>query len=191
MLLTVATTIAVSGCGGSGGSAPKPTADTSDGNAPSPAQSETAGCTPSRVHYTPYPGGGKGLSGLPWIRGVARSHGLVGLIWYAPPQWERREVAEARIYTDGKAPAESSTKILWTFLAETAGGRAGDELTVRGRRFDRPGSTRQRFAAISYSGQNGAPSYASVIDLPRPGCWRLYLSTGELHGTVDLRAIPG
>jgi hypothetical protein len=175
-MLIAAATI-VSGCGGSNSSAPSP--------------ARAAGCSPAQVHYTPYPGHGDGLSGLPWIRGVAGSHGLVGLLWYWPPGWQDRHVAEARIYTHGKAPAGYSTKILWAFLADSARARGGNELTVRGRRLDGPGAVRQRFAAIGYSGQGRAPSYASIIDLPRPGCWRLRLSTGALRGTVDLRAIRG
>jgi hypothetical protein len=48
---------------------------------------------------------------------------------------------------------------------------------------------RQTFAEIWYEGQNGAPSYASIIDLPSPGCWRLTLTTGDLKATIDLRAV--
>jgi hypothetical protein len=43
--------------------------------------------------------------------------------------------------------------------------------------------------AISYSGQNGAPSYASIVDVPTAGCWRLRLSTGTLRASVVLQAV--
>jgi hypothetical protein len=114
----------------------------------------------------------------------------VGLLWYWPPEWGHRHLTEPRIYTGGEAPQGWSTKILWVFLAGSRS-RAEDRLTVRGRRLDGPGAMRQRFAAIGYAGQHGAPSFASIIDIPRPGSWRLQLSSGELRGTVDLRAIRG
>jgi hypothetical protein len=47
------------------------------------------------------------------------------------------------------------------------------------------------FAGIGYEGSGGAPSYASIIDVPKPGCWRLTLTTGKVTATVDLRAVRG
>jgi len=175
--LIAATALVVSGCGGS--------------NPSTTSTTQVAGCNPGHVHYTPYPGHARGLSRLPWICGAAGSDGLVGLLWYWPPEWRHRRVAQPRIYTGGEAPQGSTTKILWAFLAPSARNRGGRELTVRGRRLDGPGAIRQRFAAIGYAGQNGAPSFASIIDIPRPGSWRLELSTGALRATVDLRAIRG
>jgi hypothetical protein len=175
-LLIAATALVVGGCGGSN---PNTTSTT-----------QVAGCTPGHVHYTHYPGHAKGLSG-PWICGTPRSNGLVGLLAYWPRAWRRSRLDEPRIYAGGKTPAATSTKILWVFLANSARNRGGDELTVRGRRLDGPGTTHQRFAAIGYAGQDHAPSYASIIDLPRPGRWRLRLSTGTLHGTIEPRAIRG
>ena len=175
--LIAAAALVVSGCGGSTSSNPEP--------------NPTAVCSGAHVHYAPYPGHARGLSGPPWICGAPRSDGLVGLLAYWPPAWQRRRLDEPRIYTGGKTPAGTSTKILWVFLAVSARNRGGDQLTVRGRRLDGPGTIRQRFAAIGYAGQDRAPSYASIIDLPRPGRWRLRLSTGTLRATVELRAIHG
>jgi hypothetical protein len=70
---------------------------------------------------------------------------------------------------------------------------------VRGRTStSRTGTTSRRGGLIHagvrshlYSGQRGAPSYASVIDVPEPGCWRLHLSTGSLRASVVFRAIAG
>ena len=74
--------------------------------------------------------------------------------------------------------------MLWAFLAPAA----RDQLIVEGRNMDAPGSFRDTFAAIGYDGQEGAPSYASIIDIPSPGCWRLTLTTGDLKAQVDRRA---
>jgi hypothetical protein len=113
----------------------------------------------------------------------------VGLIWYWPTEWHQRRVRAARIFTGGVAPAGYSTKILWVFLGRDAKGRGGARLVVRGRRLDGPGSFRQEFAAISYQGQRGAPSYASIVDVPSAGCWRLQLSAGSLRASVVFQAV--
>jgi hypothetical protein len=159
-----------------------------DLGAASPAESAPA-CNPARVEYSRYPGGDSRLGGLPWVRGEPRGSGLVGLLWYWPESWRSRRLRAARIFTGGVAPAGYSTKILWAFLGRSAKGHGGARLVVRGRRLDGPGSFRQEFGAISYSGQRGAPSYASIVDVPGPGCWRLRLSTGTLRATVVLQAV--
>jgi hypothetical protein len=139
------------------------------------------------VHQPPYPGHGKGLNGIAWIKGSPEDAGLVGLLWYWPPNW--RHVRRARIYTGGEAPQGWSTKILWAFLDPAVMHRAGAQLFVHGTRLDGPGSFRADFAGIGYEGQRGAPSYASIIEVPKPGCWRLTLTTGHVTATVDLRAV--
>jgi hypothetical protein len=148
-----------------------------------------AACDPARVSYTRYPGGDSRLGGLPWVRGEPRSVGLVGLLWYWPEAWQRRHVRSARIFTGGLAPAGYSTKILWVFLGRSAKGRGGTRRVVRGRRLDRPGSFTQEFAAVSYNGQQGAPSYASIVDIPAAGCWGLRLSTRTLRANVVFQAV--
>jgi hypothetical protein len=89
----------------------------------------------------------------------------------------------------GQAPDGANTKMLWVFLGDEAADRAGDELRVVGRRMDGPGRFSDSFAGVGYEGSDGAPSYASIIDIPRAGCWRLTLTTGSLRATVDMRAI--
>ena len=153
-----------------------------------PAVDGKTACDVARVNYVPYPGSGKGLSGIPWLSGSGTS-GLVALLWYWPRDWQRQRVPDARIFLHGMAPAGYSTKVLWAFLAPTARNRGGEQLVVRGRLQDGPGTLRQEFVEIGYDGQDGAPSYASIIDVPKPGCWRLDLSTGKLRSSVVLRAV--
>lgn len=148
-------------------------------------------CHLPRVEYKPYPGHGEGLDQIPWVRGGPESSGLVALLWYWPEEWSNRHLREARIFTGGVAPAGYNVKILWTFLSPSAKGRGGGDLVVHGRRVNGPGSFRESFAAISHAGKRGAPSYASIIDVPVPGCWRLTLTTGELTTNVDFRAVRG
>jgi hypothetical protein len=197
-VLVASVAFAASGCSRSQDTAsdavpptePPASSATSTSEAPASAEAVTS-CTPPRVRYTPYPGGDESLSEIPWIRGEPNSAGLVGLLWYWPEEWQRQRLREARIFTGGTAPAGYNTKVMWVFLAEAAKGRGGETLVVEGRRLDGDGAFRQEFAAIGYAGQEGAPSYASIIDVPEQGCWRLQLSTGELRAQVDLLAVEG
>ncbi|MGH2970791.1 MAG: hypothetical protein ACRDLE_01405 [Gaiellaceae bacterium] len=148
-------------------------------------------CAAPPVHPAPYPAHAAGLGGLPWVRGKPASLGLVGLIWYWPKSWA--DVHTARIYTHGRSAGghDPSMKILWVFLSPRAKhSYSGGDLVVQGRRLDGPGTTRQRFASVGYQGQNGAPSFASIIDLPTAGCWQLRLSADGLRATIDFLAVP-
>jgi hypothetical protein len=191
-LLLVA--VAASGCSSSK-SASNPTGPTSSDSTTSTRTAEIdapAGpCHPPTVQYTSYPGSGKGLSGLPWVRGEPPDVGLVALLWYWPENWTNQQLREARIFTGGVAPAGYNVKILWAFLAPSAKGRGGSELVVEGDPLEGGRAFKQEFAAIGYAGARGAPSYASIIDVPRPGCWRLTLKTGDLRASVDFRAVRG
>ena len=75
------------------------------------------------------------------------------------------------------------------FLAPDLRGAGDSRLKIEGRNLDGPGTFEQSFAAIHYEGQDGAPSYASTLDLEQPGCWRLTLTTGDLRATVDILAV--
>jgi hypothetical protein len=169
-----------------GGSSPTPTE-----RSQASSDSSAAPCHPPRVQYGPYPGHGEGLDQLPWVRGEPTSSGLVALLWYWPEAWSKQHLREARIFTGGVAPAGYNVKILWAFLAPSAKDRGGSELVVEGERLDGGGAIRQKFAAIGYAGQRGSPSFASIIDIPRPGCWRLRLTTGDLGASIDFRAVHG
>jgi hypothetical protein len=145
-----------------------------------------ASCLAARVNYTAYGGGDHRLDSIPWVGGTPGRYRLRGLLWYWRGQRQR-----AWISLHGEAPQGGSTKILWAFLGEPAKTRAEGDLVVRGRRLDGRGTFRQHFGAISYDGQDGAPSYASIIDVPKAGCWKLQLTTGRVHVSVVFRAVRG
>lgn len=168
--------LVAAGCGGT--EPPSPSADSPAG---------AGGCETPRVRYTPYPGGDESMRSLPWIEAEPRELQPVGLLWYWPENWHGLD--HARVFTGGVAPAGHSAKVLWAFLAPAARERGGEQLVIEGRNLDGPGTWRETFAAISYAGQEGAPSYATALDLPTPGCWRLRLRTGDLRATVDVLAV--
>jgi hypothetical protein len=78
---------------------------------------------------------------------------------------------------------------MFAFYGRKARNRGGDRLVLVGYNLDGAGTVRDSFAAIGYEGQRGAPSYAAILDLPEPGCWRLTVSTADLRGTVDIHAL--
>jgi hypothetical protein len=156
---------------------------------PRPASGSEKACRPALVHYTPYPGDAHGLSGIPWVRATSRGLGLVALLWYWPGEWRSQRIDRARIFPGGKTPGGWSTKIMWAFLSDKARRTyRGGNLVVRGERLDAPGKTWQQFVPIGYEGQNGAPSYASIVSLPSVGCWRLNLHAGGLRSSVIFEA---
>jgi hypothetical protein len=166
---------------------------TSGGAAARPS-AHAASCNTARVYYTPYPGGATGLTGIPWVRGTSGGLELVGLLWYWPTRWHAQGVRRALIYTGGETPDGHgpTMKILWAFLSAQAKRLDdGTALIVQGERLDGPGRSWQRFTPIGYEGQNGAPSYASIISLRTAGCWRLHLAAGRLRASVVFQAVKG
>jgi|GEM_PF-1555309 len=147
-----------------------------------------ASCLAAHVNYTPYGGGDHRLDSIPWVGGAPGRYRLRGLLWYWPQSWRKQRV---QIFVGGEAPQGTTTKILWAFLGAPAKSRADFQLVVHGRRLDGRGSFAQKFGAIGYEGQSGAPSYASIVDVPKPGCWRLVLTTGRVRVSVVFRAVRG
>jgi hypothetical protein len=146
-------------------------------------------CPVSTVRYDAYGGHDHSMDRTPWIKGRPAGSGLAALLWYWPDEWKRSGERRARIYTGGTMPQGWSTKVLWAFVGPKHRNRGSARLTVRGTRLDARGRFTQRFGAIGYEGQAGAPSYASIIDVPSAGCWRLDVSTRKLHASVVVRAL--
>ena len=148
-----------------------------------------ATCPVSQVRYDAYGGGDHSMDRTPWLRGRPTTSGLAAVLWYWPQEWTDRHRPHAAIYTGGEMPQGWSTKVLWTFVGRAQRGQGGRELVVKGTRLDAHGTFTQRFGAISYGGQRRAPSFASIIDVPKAGCWRLDVATAQLRASVVVRAI--
>ena len=94
----------------------------------------------------------------------------------------------AQVFTGGIRDGMAA-KAMWAFLAPDLRGAGGSRLKIEGRNLDGEGTFEDSFAAISYEGQDGAPSYSSTLDLDQPGCWRLTLTTDDRRATVDIQAV--
>jgi len=137
------------------------------------------------VHYAPYPGVERGLAHLPWIAASPTASGIVGYLFYYDNQnvWERRQLPRVRIYSQGQSPDGRLTmKILWQTHRRGAG-----LMRVQGDRLDSAGSFSQQLSPTA----SNARQYPSIIDVPRPGCWRLTLMAGTTTGHVTVTAVPG
>jgi hypothetical protein len=133
----------------------------------SAAGGTAARCRASPVHYERLAGVQPALAGLPWVAPRPSSAGLVGhLFYYGAVRWGRRHVREFRIYSGGSAPGgRLQMKILWSAPKPLE----GRTLVVRGTRVGRPG----RFVRTLAVGP-------SIVNVPRPGCWRLTLTTRQV-----------
>jgi hypothetical protein len=140
--------------------------------------SAASSCPASPVHYERLAGVGPALASLPWIAPQPRSAGLVGhLFYYGPLRWGRSRVRDFRIYSGGTAPGgRLQMKILWSGPERLAGRR----LVVRGTRLGRPG----RFVRTLAVGP-------SIVNVPRPGCWRLALTARRVTTRLTVLALRG
>ena len=141
-------------------------------------------CPATPVHGEPLPQSGT-LSSLKWVQATPRRAGIVGILF----GYDGRLVDPARptfaLWTRGVAPEGWHTKVLWNIRNR----HAGNDVAIRGRRLDAPGRFAQRFHAVGTDGSARGSFYASIVELPAAGCWRLDVGSGGARGTLVLRAV--
>jgi hypothetical protein len=132
-------------------------------------------CPMSHVHYAPFSGEPSDLRPLPWISTVPGGKFKAYLFFYPNTSWGKQHLLGARIFTIRK-PRNINPKVLWSTRA------SGYKLTLQmtGLRLDAPGS----FSKL-YKGFGDYPSY---VEVPRPGCWRVTVTTGRVSGSVVFSA---
>jgi hypothetical protein len=130
-------------------------------------------CGAAVVHHRPNPSLGT-LRVSRWIRVSSRTPGIVGVLFGGEQVGGRLALSAG-----GRNPFRGSNeKILWRFPARAA---IGPDTTLAGRRLDGPGSFVEHLGEAS-SGQTPGRLFPSIVDVPRPGCWRLTLHTGRISG---------
>lgn len=147
-------------------------------------------CPAARVHHEPNARLGT-LDGGAWVAPTPRAAGLFGSLFGG------REVdGRFSVYAGGRNPINgASEKVLW-ILASGAPG--GGRLTIAGRRLRVTASgrvrvTRGAFRHVAWeasSDQTPGRLFPSILDVPRPGCWRLTLRTGPVSARMIVTVQP-
>lgn len=144
---------------------------------PGAALAATISCMQTPIQSRPYPGV---LRGLRWIKATPTAQGITGHLFYG--RTAQGQAADLHIH--GTMPDGGTTKILWVITHS----HSGPELLIDGHNLTTGGRTHQRFPAAGGGGVPGV-QFPSIIDVPTPGCWQFQLRSGEVRGTVTLRAV--
>jgi hypothetical protein len=147
-----------------------------------------APCAATPVHREPLPASGS-LSSLPWVQAEPHRAGIVGMLF----GWDDRlqpnpEQPTFALWAHGVAPGRGySMKVLWIIRNLHATG----DLVLRARRLDGRGSWHARFQRVFDASAQPAKGneYASIVNLPSGGCWRLDVTSGSVRGRYVVRAV--
>ena len=134
---------------------------------PSPV---AGGCGSTQVFAGPGPDADLGLADNPWAPATPPDAGIVAYFWYPSPDL---------LFAHGPS---DRTKVLWV-----SHGQQATDLTIAAHPFN-ASSPVIRFDFPPASSPVG--NYPSAIDLPGPGCWRLEITLGMAHATIDVMVAP-
>ena len=141
-------------------------------------------CAATPVHGEPLPKSGS-LSQLKWVQATPHRAGIVGMLWAFDADISG-DPPRLTLWAGGKAPGTGpSQKILWVIRnrGETA------TITVRGTQIGGSGTTfKQEFHAVGAPDPEGS-LYASIVNVPQSGCWRLDLSSGRVKGSLVVQVV--
>ena len=134
-----------------------------------------AACAATTVHYRPAPSGAPEGVGGPWV--ASTNSAFRGYLFYVgATRWAKTKPHGARIFTT-KAREGVYPKVLWLAL-----GKSRAAIAIRGARLDHPGSFTSTYPGV------GGGQYPSYVEIPTAGCWRVLVSSGNLHGSVTFVA---
>ena len=144
-------------------------------------------CPATHVHLESLPRSGD-LSNMAWVQAKPHRAGIVGVLFGSDREFLDVPEPVFTLYTRGMSPHGHATKVLW--IIRNRGASAF--VTLRATRLDAAGSFRERFRIVDDASPHPAQGreYASIIDLPAAGCWRLTVSSGRrVRGTLVVRAV--
>jgi hypothetical protein len=123
------------------------------------------------VFAGPGPDAYLGLENNPWAPATPVDAGIVAYFWYPPPD-----------LVSAHGP-DGGTKVLWI-----SHGQQAERLSMAAHPFNASSPVVQfDFPAAS---PPRSDNYPSTLDLPSPGCWRLELTLGTTHATIDVMVAP-
>jgi hypothetical protein len=140
-------------------------------------------CAATPVHGAPFPKSG-GLSQLKWVQATPHRAGLVGMLWAFDADISG-DPPRLTLWAGGKAPGTGpNQKILWVIRNR---GEA-PTIVVRGTQVGGTDRFVQRFHAVGATEPQGT-SYASIVNVPHAGCWRLDVSSGRVKGSLVVQVV--
>jgi hypothetical protein len=140
-------------------------------------------CAATPVHGEPLPQSGS-LSQLKWVQATPHRAGLVGMLWAFDADISGNP-PRLTLWAGGKAPGKGpNQKILWVIRNR---GEAAT-IVVRGTQVGGTDSFVQRFNAVAAPDPEGS-LYASIVDVPHAGCWRLDVSSGRVKGSLVVQVV--
>jgi hypothetical protein len=129
------------------------------------------GCGTTQFFSGNGPDSALGLDGNPWARAQPATAGFVAYTWTTPPD-----------LVVASGPDDPGTKILWINTVAPRG-----RLAIRAH----PSAGASPVITLDVEPASAPDgNYPSMIDLPTPGCWRLELTLGAAHATIDLLVAP-
>jgi hypothetical protein len=141
-------------------------------------------CAATPVHGEALPKSG-GLSQLKWVQATPHRAGLVGML-FAFDEGISGVPPRLTLWAGGKAPGKGpNQKILWVIRnqGETP------TIVVRGTQIGGTGGRfRQEFHAVGGTEPEGT-AYASIVNVPHAGCWRLDVASGRIKGSVVVQVV--
>jgi hypothetical protein len=131
-------------------------------------------CDPTPVfrRTQPHPRFGQ----ITWMQATPRTDGVAAILFVSTLPG----ADSAMIYAGGLAPEGWATKFLWWSP------HPGPDLTITGRRIDRPGAFRQKFGSAA---ADEGIVFPSIVEIPTAGCWAVRVQTGRTAGLIVFQAV--
>jgi hypothetical protein len=144
-------------------------------------------CAATPVHGEPLPKSGS-LSQLKWVQATPHRAGIVGML-FAFDRQISGDPPRFTLWAGGTAPPPDgrNQKILWIVRNTHAYG----PLVVRGREVGHPVSFQESFTRVYDASAQRAEGleYASIIEVPHAGCWRLDIVNGGARGSLIVQVV--
>jgi hypothetical protein len=144
------------------------------------ANGSSVACVAAPVRNTVKPPTFGGPSRVPWMR-AGRT---VGYLFGYGETLQRLSPGRAALFTGSDRAAGDAMKILWAV-------RGGSRrlLTIAGDRLDASGAFSESFPVVGVAGAGDWAYYASIVDIPAAGCWRLTVLSPGKRGRFAVLAI--
>ncbi len=151
------------------------------------AGSNAQSCPATAVHLDQLPQAGD-LSDLRWVQAQPLRAGIVGMLFAWDPALQNDPTRPTfALHARGRGPNGASAKVLWIIRNS----RVSGTLTIRGSELGGSATFRQQFQVVYDASAHPAKGfeYASIVNVPFAGCWRLSVQSGRASGSLVVRVV--